>query len=141
MITPINCVAIPYINFRSNHESMGSLGFQPRMRQPLLIDIFEKTTSGGINGSKNSAEKIQDLFPFAKVKSLAPSTRETERNKRIEEEKKHIAQTITKRTEYNKSQLRSAGIKESDLNKYLTYDGHVNSEGKRILKEKGKSYK
>lgn len=134
MIDPINSITNPYINFRSNHESMGSLGFQPRMRQPLLIDIFEKTTSGGINGSKNSAEKIQELLPFAKIKSLAPSTRETERNKKIEEEKKHIAKVITKRTEESKRKLRNAGVKERDLYKYLTYDGHINSEGQRIIR-------
>ncbi len=134
MIDPINSITNPYINFRSNHENMGSLGFQPRMRQPLLIDIFEKTTSGGINGSKNSAEKIQELLPFAKIKSLAPSTRETERNKKIEEEKKHIAKVITKRTEESKRKLRNAGVKERDLYKYLTYDGHINSEGQRIIR-------
>ena len=134
MIDPINSITNPYINFRSNHESMGSLDFKPRMRQPLLIDIFEKTTSGGINGSKNSAEKIQELLPFAKIKSLAPSTRETERNKKIEEEKKHIAKVITKRTEESKRKLRNAGVKERDLYKYLTYDGHINSEGQRIIR-------
>lgn len=134
MINPINSIVNPYINFRSNHESFGGLGFQPKPRQPLLIDVFEKTTSGGINGSVNTAEKLQDLLPFAKIKSLAPSTREAERNKKIAEEQKHISQVITKRTAESKRKLRSAGVKERDLYKYLTYDGHINSEGQRIIR-------
>lgn len=75
------------------------------------------------------------------IKEFTPGTRESERNKIIEEEKKHLSQLTRERTEYNTRQLKSAGVKDADVKKYLKTDGHVTEEGKRLLREKGKSYK
>ena len=75
------------------------------------------------------------------LKKFDPSTRKRERDKKIENELEHIAQPIRKRTEYNTKQLKAAGVKEADIKKYLTIDGHVTDAGKKILREKGKSYK
>lgn len=121
------------INFRSNNGEPSGLGFQPRLRTQPIMDIFEKSNSGGIVSHKKPAEKFQNLLPCGEIKQLCPSERENERKKAIEEEKKHIAKIITKRTEESKRKLRAAGVKEGDLNKYLTYDGHINSEGQRII--------
>ena len=97
---------------------------------------------------------IEDLMEFVQktdelkkivlkdsLKKCAPGTRETMRNHKIEKEKEHIAKPISERTVYNTKQLRAAGVKDGDVNKYLTYDGHVTNEGKKILHEHGKSYK
>ena len=59
----------------------------------------------------------------------------------LEEERKHLSQLTRERTEYNTRQLKSAGVKDADVKKYLKTDGHVTEEGKRLLREKGKSYK
>ena len=144
MINPVSAISCftpcSYnINFRSNSDNNNS-AFQYRLKPALVTDVFERVSSGGVNGSKNSILKAEKLFPLAKVQQLAPSTRETERNKRIEEEKKHLSKLVTQRTEYNTRQLRSAGVPEREIRKYLTMDGRVNDAGKRILREKGKSY-
>ncbi len=120
-----------YTNFRSNNESLKRLDFQPRLRPQPVIDFFEKS---GINGSGNIASKTEKLFPYAEIKKYAPSKRETERNKVIEKEKEHIAKTVTKRTEESKRKLRAAGVNERELYKYITIDGHINSEGQRIIR-------
>lgn len=86
-------------------------------------------------------KKESDLLSNTLVKKYAPGTRERERNKEILKELQHLAQPLRKRTIYNTNQLKAAGVKESDIKKYLKLDGHVTEEGKRILKEKGKSYK
>lgn len=134
MINPINSVTsfTPYgynVNFRSNNQTSSELGFRINLRPQLATDVFERSISGGIVSSK----KPTGILPVGEIKQLCPSQRETERNKKIEQEKKHIVKTITKRTEESKRKLRAAGVKEGDLNKYLTYDGHVNSEGQRII--------
>lgn len=148
MINPINSIAnvTPAyygICFRSNNNNNNSLSFTPKLRSPLTTDVFINTgvSSGGTNGSINTIKKINDLLPNYHISKFCPDTKEKERNKIIEEEKKHIAQVVRKRTEYNTNQLRSAGVAEKDIKKYLTIDGHVNFEGKKILKEHGKSYK
>ena len=127
------------INFRSQ-EKDNKLNFVPKMRSPLTTDVFEKATNGGVNGSVDTLKKIHDLIPYVEIKKISPNARETERIKKIEEERKHIAQTITKRTEYNTRQLRLAGVPEREVKKYLTIDGRVNDEGKRILRDKGKKW-
>ena len=81
------------------------------------------------------------VFYDNKIQSFAPSTRETMRDKEIEKEKNHLSRPIEERTKYNTQQLKAAGVSERDVKKYLTYDGHVTMEGKKILREKGKSYK
>ena len=135
MINPVNSIInfTPggYVNFRSKTESSFGLDFQPRLRPQPVIDVFEK---GGINGSRNTASKTEKLFPYAEIKKYAPSKRETERNKVIEKEKEHIAKTVTKRTEESKRKLRAAGVSERELYKYITIDGHINSEGQRIIR-------
>ncbi len=143
MINPINAFnnfSGYNTNFRSNAENPGIFGFQYKLKPSLVTDVFERTTSGGVNGSHNSANAAEKLLPFVEIKKFCPDTKESTRKKIIEKEKNHIAQTVTKRTEYNTRQLKAAGVPESDVKKYLTYDGHVNTEGKRILREKGKSY-
>ena len=122
------------VNFRSNNETPLGLDFKPILRPQLMTDVFERTTSGGIVSSKNSAEKISKIFPNSEIKQYAPSKKESERNKIIEKEKEHLAKTITKRTEESKRKLRAAGVSERDLYKYLTIDGHINSDGQRIIR-------
>ena len=144
MINPISGITnfIPYtnsINFRSNNEQFG-LNFQPKLRPALVTDVFQKSTSGGISGSIHSADKAEKLLPFIEIKKFSPGTRDEARKKTIEKEKNHLSNPVTKRTEYNTRQLRSAGVSERDVKKYLTLDGHVNEAGKKILREKGKSY-
>ena len=140
MINPINSVAnfTTYgynINFRSKDQVPLGLDFQPKLRPQLVTDVFEKTTSGGIVSSKKPGEKITSIFPNDNILGFVDSkTRESERNKIIEQEKNRIAKTITKRTEDSKRKLRAAGVKEYDLYKYITKDGHINSEGQRILR-------
>ena len=134
MINPVNNVIsiapYGYINFRSNNETSLRLDFKPKLRTQPIMDVFEK---GGINSSKNTASKTEKIFPYAEIKKYAPSKRENERNKTIEKEKEHIAKTVTKRTEESKRKLRAAGVSERDLYKYLTIDGHINSQGQRII--------
>ncbi len=128
------------VNFRAENTNVSGFNFQPKIRPQLTVDVFEKTRTAGINGSKTPAGITEKLVPYAEIKKLSPDARETARNKKIDKEKNHISSPVSKRTEYNTRQLRSAGVAERDINKYLTIDGHVNSEGKRILREKGKSY-
>ena len=66
------------INFRSNENILG-LSFQPKLKTPLIKDVFEKTTSGGINGSKDSVSSVSKLFPYAEIKQFSPSQREIDR--------------------------------------------------------------
>jgi len=145
MIDPIrNTASVPFgcnINFLSESSNESGFNFQPKLRPQLITDVFEKTTSGGINGTKNTPVLTEPFFPYAEIKKLSSDARETARNKKINREKPHISNPVTKRTEYNTAQLRSAGISERDVKKYLTIDGHVNEEGKRILRAKGKSYR
>jgi hypothetical protein len=146
MINPIGGISnfIPCTNnfsFRSNPEQQSfGLNFQPNLRPALITDVFQKSTSGGINGSIHSADKAEKLLPFVEIKKFSPGTRDEVRKKTIEKEKNHISSPVTKRTEYNTKQLRSAGVSERDVKKYLTIDGHVNDAGKKILREHGKSY-
>jgi len=146
MINTINITTnfTPYgynANFRSNYDCPLCLDFKPKLRPQLVTDVFERSTSGGIVSSKKTAEKAEKLLPYREFHEFVDSnTRETKRNEKIEQEKNHIAKTITKRTETNKRKLRSAGISERDVKKYLTIDGHINDAGKRILREKGISY-
>jgi len=90
---------------------------------------------------KANSAKDKIIANNAEMKKFCSGTRETMRNDKIQKEKEHIAKPITDRTAYNTKQLKAAGVKDSEVKKYLTYDGHVNNEGKRILKENGKSYK
>jgi hypothetical protein len=90
--------------------------------------------------SKDGAlDKI--LGPRKEYHFKSPSITKIEREEKIEEEKNHISKTITERTTYNTNQLKKAKVPERQIYKYLTYDGHVTFEGKRILKEHGLSYK
>ena len=73
------------------------------------------------------------------LKEFAPGTREKERNKNIEKEKNHISHLITDRTKYNTQQLKACGIRESEVYKYLKSDGRVTDEGRKILREHGKT--
>lgn len=138
MINPINFINFTprnyNVNFRGNSENQNGLNFHVNLRPQLMTDVFEKASSGGIVSTKNTAEKISKLLPENEVKAFVPSKRETERNKIIEKEKEHIAKTVTKRTEESKRKLRAAGVSERDLNKYLTIDGHINSNGQRIIR-------
>ena len=97
--------------------------------QKINKDIFVKS------------DKLPEIFPGAKVKKFAPNQRKTKRDSVIEQEKIHIAKPVTDRTKYNTEQLRSIGVPEREVKKYLRADGHVNDEGKKLLKEHGKSYK
>ena len=94
-----------------------------------LIEMVQKTNS--------AKEKITNR----NLLKYCAGTRETMRNEKIQKEQEHIAKPITSRTAYNTKQLKACGVKDNDIKKYLTYDGHVNFEGKKILKEHGKSYK
>ena len=104
-----------YPQYNTNNYSNGILpinqttGFQRAKIQPRKInkDVFEKS----FNISKN--------LPGTKVKNLCPNQRETGRNNSIEQEKIHIAKPVTERTAYNTKQLRSIGIPERDIKKYL----------------------
>ena len=146
MINPINLSGFitpgyQSITFRSNSENFSGLNFSRNPRPNLVSDIFERNICVGINGSAhNNSKLIDSLIPGGKIKSLAPGTKETARNKKIEQEKFHLANTVTKRTQQNTAKLHSAGIPDRDIKKYLTIDGHLNTEGKRILREKGISY-
>lgn len=130
------------INFRSNYNNNIVPGFTPKFKSPLSADVFIKTSDGGVNSSNNSVKMAEKLFPFAEQKGFVDSnSKKTVRDKKIEKEKGHISTPVTKRTEYNSKQLRAAGVPEREVNKYLTVDGHVNFEGQKILKEKGKLYR
>ena len=94
-----------------------------------VIEFAEKTTLLKNNLLNDSMKKFDS--------GSVARTRQT----KIDKEQQHIAKPVTERTAYNTKQLRDAGVKEKDINKYLTYDGHVNFEGKKILKEHGKPYK
>ena len=94
-----------------------------------VLEIAQKTNS--------AKEKILN----SEMKKYCAGTRETMRNEKIQKEQEHIAKPVTSRTVYNTKQLKACGVKDNDIKKYLTYDGHVNFEGKKILKEHGKSYK
>jgi len=133
----INVTPVGYgVNFRSNSAPLG-LDFQPKFRPALVTDVFEQSTSGGIINSSKAGKKIQSLFLDDNLLGFVDnSKREAERNKIIEKEKNHIAKTVTKRTEESKRKLRAAGVREKDLNKYITIDGHINSNGQRILRGK-----
>ena len=130
----ISAAPYGYTNFRSNNEASLRLDFQPRLRTQPIMDVFEKSTSNGIISSQKTGKFIDTFIPENKIKSFAPATRENERNKTIEKEKEHIAKTVTKRTEESKRKLRAAGVSERDLYKYLTIDGHINSQGQRIIR-------
>ena len=130
----MNFAPYGYTNFRSNNESSLRLDFQPRLRTQPIMDVFEKSKSNGIVSSRKSGKLIDTFLPENKIQAFAPSTRENERNKTIEKEKEHIAKAVTKRTEESKRKLRAAGVSERDLYKYLTIDGHINSQGQRIIR-------
>ena len=101
------------------------------------LNIDEKVRENLFN-NRNALDKI---FGTAKVCCKSPSITEKEREKAIEEEKKHLSKTTTERTAYNTKQLKKAKVPERQIYRYLTYDGHVTFEGKKILKEHGLSYK
>lgn len=131
----MNYTPYGYISFRSNNQTPLGLDYKPTLRKPLMTDVFERTTTGERIAAVNKI--LAEKYPaICEIKAFSPSKREDERNKIIEKEKAHIAKTITKRTEESKKKLRSAGVKEGDLYKYLTIDGHINSEGKRIINGK-----
>lgn len=89
---------------------------------------------------ESNTKFLEQKEPFV-VHDYGPRTVKTIRNSKIDKEQEHISKPITDRTAYNSKQLKLAGVKEKDIIKYLTYDGHVTFEGKKILKAHGKSYK
>ena len=98
----------------------------------LTIDNYLK-----LNRSKKTLSEL--LNP--KVSKCSPAARQQERELKIQNEKNHVSNPVTERTEFNTKQLLASGIKERDVYKYLKRDGHVTDEGKKILKAHGKRYK
>ena len=100
---------------------------------------------GILNTSRVLKNKSKYVLPIVPVPIVAyinpPPIRTKDRNKLITNEQSHLAQPVTKRTEYNTKQLKDAGVKDSDVEKYLKSDGHVTDDGKKILREKNKSFK
>ena len=144
MINPISSVVCytPNYGFRSNNINQASPNFQNKAvpkSVPLEAQKIDWLKIDKILMPKNPLPDIKNL-PGAKLQSFAPGTKETMRNKTIENEKNHLSNPVTKRTEFNTKQLIAAGIPSRDVKKYLKIDGHVTDEGKRILREKGKSY-
>ena len=120
-------------NFNSNRTMPIS-----KAQSPLGITLLPQSVNKDFY---RKLFEIQKRLPIGEVKSLCPNQSETKRNHTIENEKNHIAKPITERTAYNTKQLRSIGIPEREVKKYLRLDGHVNDEGKKLLKEHGKPYK
>ena len=86
---------------------------------------------------------VQNTSSFEKFRAYkySPEKLEAIRDGKIEKEKNHIASPVGERTAYNTKQLKACGVKNKDIIKYLTYDGHVTDAGKKILKEHGKLYR
>lgn len=76
-----------------------------------------------------------------KIYNYAPGTVKKIRDGKIKKEQEHVSKPISSRTAFNTEQLKASEVKEKDIPKYLTYDGHVTNDGKKILKEHGKSWK
>lgn len=85
-------------------------------------------------------KKVIGAIPIVAVPLVAymnpPGTREAERIKKMQEETKHIAKLVTKRTKHNTEELKALGVKDKDINKYLKSDGRYTTEGKNIVKNK-----
>ena len=140
MVNPIKFYGIYYpnytqyctnYNFKKNNQNS----------QVLYPQRIERETSK-IN--KDAQKKWFGILDFLKPKVRhlkCPNQSENIRNGKIEEEKLHIANPVTKDTKYNTEQLRSIGIPEREVKKYLTENGHVNDKGKKLLKEHRKPYK
>ena len=91
--------------------------------------------------NKNKLKSALPVVATPLVAYLSNGGRETERNKIIAKESTHIAQPVTNRTEYNTDKLKECGVSDSDIKKYLKYDGSPNDDGKAILKAHNKSFK
>lgn len=87
--------------------------------------------------TQSSSEKIKNQ----KIYHYAPTRIKTIRDEKIKEEQNHISNTVTSRTAFNTKQLKCCGVKNRDIIKYLTYDGHVTDDGKKILQAHGKTYR
>ena len=143
------------INFLVSNKGLCNSSFSYKMNNNVatekLSSVVKETKS---KNSKFDWLNIENIIEFAQktnsakdkllkteIKSFCPDTIANTRRTKIEKEKNHIAKPITERTAYNTKQLKAAGVKDNDIKRYLTYDGHVNDAGKKILKEHGKSYK
>ena len=145
MVSSIN----PYGMYPQYYSQMNHPQYNTNFNANRTMPINKAQIPQGITLLPQSANKdfyrklleLQKHLPTGEVKSLCPNQSETRRNNTIKNEKNHIARPITERTAYNTKQLRSIGIPEREIKKYLRLDGHVNDEGKKLLKKHGKSYK
>lgn len=105
------------------------------------VSFFTKSSINLIPKKKNLSSNMLPLVTVPLIAYLTPDGREKERTKKIVKEADHLAKPVTERTEYNTNQLKDSGVSEKDVKQYLTYDGHVNDKGKKILKAHNKSFK
>ena len=138
-----NSIQLSNYNYRMNNGAVRETAVETLKETKPVSKIFDWQNVEKIIEFAEKANSAKDkiLANNSEMKKYCVSTREATRNEKIQKEKEHIAKPITERTAYNTKQLKAAGVKDSEVKKYLTYDGHVNSDGKKILKEHGKSYK
>ena len=133
-------------NFKYNYAVSGEAAHSvfdkaARVSKAKGTENFDWLNLDKLNKYMQNKESLSKFLKQKKIQSLSPSARRTERTETIENEKNHISKVVTQRTAYNTNQLKKAGIPGNKVDKYLTYDGHVTDEGKRILREHGLSYK
>lgn len=138
-----NSFPVSNYNYRMNSEVVKGAAADTLKETKPVSKIFDWQNVEKVLDfvQKANSAKNKIFANNAEMKKFCSGTRETMRNEKIQKEKEHIAKPITDRTAYNTKQLKAAGVKDSEIKKYLTYDGHVNNEGKKILRENGKSYK